>query len=276
MIRRRGGFTLIELLVVIAIIAILASLLLPALAGARQRALSVQCVNNLRQLFLANTMYASEHGGRFCPAAPVPDDFRTNHVRWYGARDNDDEPFDPGRGPLAEYLPDARVKTCPVFMEYVEDRDIAFESGAGGYGYNGHYIGGMSYAFNWPRSANATTVDARVQKPSETIMFADAAYAYGEGVIEYGFLEPPFFPSPEFPRGNPDAPASPSIHFRHNRRANVLWCDGHITSEPYGWGPARNPGWAGNGNNLRAGIGWFGPRNNRYFDVVKESGPDTQ
>jgi prepilin-type N-terminal cleavage/methylation domain-containing protein/prepilin-type processing-associated H-X9-DG protein len=269
----RRGFTLVELLVVIAIIAILAAMLLPALANARQRALSVQCVNNLRQLYLANTMYASENNGRFCPAAPVSDAYHTNHVRWYGTRESEDDPFDPTTGPLVEYLPDEKVKACPVFMEYVEDGDIAFESGAGGYGYNGHYIGGTSYAFDWPRSANATTLDVQVERASETIMFADAAFAYGEGVIEYGFLEPPFFPSPEFPRGNPDAPLSPSIHFRHNRRANVLWCDGHITSEQYEWGPARNTATGtGNGNNLRAGIGWFGPKDNRYFDIVKSTG----
>ncbi len=64
---RKSGFTLIELLVVIAIIAILAAILFPVFARAREKARQASCLNNVKQLSMATVMYAQDYDERVVP-----------------------------------------------------------------------------------------------------------------------------------------------------------------------------------------------------------------
>ena len=276
--KMNAGFTLVELLVVIAIIGVLAALLLPALSRARAQARSVQCVSNLRQLFLANTMYAAEHDGHYVPAAadmydfllpdPPPDHFG-GRLRWHGVREtpNQASVFDFRKGPLFEYLSDGRVKECPVFTEFRKHGDVpnAFEAGTGGYGYNMAYVGSMLSIMEDPvKACRSGMQDVHIANPAQTIMFADAAIPQDGYIVEYSFVEPPKFVSYNYPRGQPgDYFMSPTMHFRHYGRINVMWCDGHVSSERWEWAPEEN---VYGGKNRRWAVGWFGPQDNYYFD----------
>ena len=128
--QKKGGFTLIELLVVIAIIAILASMLLPALGKAKLKAISANCVGNQRQLALGFTMYANDNNDSMIPTAGNPaGGFWPGWRRPNGAPANvttgttrqQAEQFVKNGvrfGPLFNYVPNAGSYHCPGDLRY--------------------------------------------------------------------------------------------------------------------------------------------------------------
>jgi len=219
MVRRRArAFTLIELMIVVAIIGILAALLLPALRGARDRALSAECMSNIRQLTQAALLYRDANDGYFPPASW--DIMTTNLRRWHGERDRQNEPFEFDRSPMHQYLQTDRIKACPVFR----DRLRGFEAGCGGYGYNDDYVG----SGRGDPTDGSDTPARNLGDPTNTVMFADCAFLRNGELIEYSFITEPVFETW-------GCDSTPSVHFRHRGKANVGWCDGHVTAESMGF-----------------------------------------
>ncbi len=156
-VNRTRAFTLIELLVVIAIIAILAGLLLPALASAKERSRRAVCQSNIRQFVLATHVYAGDFGDRLPSGltdALDPDDTHTPLLSTNS------------RNLLLHYSGGQDVLDCPNLARYFRtERDWRVHEGFGlAIGY--HYLGGHSNT-PWQVTAPATAPWISPQRTAE-------------------------------------------------------------------------------------------------------------
>ena len=151
------GFTLIELLVVIAIIAILASLLLPALSGAKERSRRAGCFNNIRQFIVATHLYAGDFSD-YLPRGGT-DNRNTNdtHTPILSSAT---------QANLLQYASPMRVLDCPnLARSFAQEQDWRVQPEYGvAIGY--HYLGGQANT-PWPPVGDITNTWISPQKSSE-------------------------------------------------------------------------------------------------------------
>jgi prepilin-type processing-associated H-X9-DG protein/prepilin-type N-terminal cleavage/methylation domain-containing protein len=212
----RAGFTLVELLVVVAIIGLLAALLLPALSRARGRAQQIQCVSNLHQLGVGLQIFLGNNHGYPVIIAGTNEDFPKFDRTWVAQLER--EGFGIAK-PETNYFQKG-IWLCPSARWGARSVAVAETTT---YGYNRYGIlfpgnttndFGLQGHFDSGLHIFTPVTESEVVAPDDLIAIGDC-----------------YDGSVEFTRKKlADADAYGNYRTRHQGRANVLFCDGHVES----------------------------------------------
>jgi len=254
---QRRAFTLIELLVVIGIVAVLISLLVPAVNRAREQAKSVRCLSNLRQLAQAAAIYANAYQEYY----PISQ-YHPGLVEWDFVTHSNGTIT---AGILWTGQTNLAVTQCPSFDRPSGNYPYT------GYNYNTSYIGG---GFNettpipttYPNSIKPSVRFDAVRRPTEVALFGDGQWVNGSNK----YMRAPLT-MVGTNQGDNDASAmrvAGTQGFRHMTRTNVVYCDGHAESVSTAY-PSAGTNTAGTisySGTAATGTGFLSADNSAYSD----------
>jgi len=218
----RYAFTLIELLVVIAIIAILAAILFPVFAQAKEAAKKAVCISNIKQMGLGTVMYAGDYDDTVYPCVRLVLSGGSFVIEsWYGHYD-----FTTGKftgGYLEPYMKNKQIEDCPSGKSIKQALPSTSPTAIT-----------FSYAVNTDVFTGVLTNNVvtytTMTSPSETLFLADGAQFNGGNLMSVIAFYPPSYPY-----------AGPYIHARHSETAAVGWMDGHAKSAKLTYLPSDAP-----------------------------------
>lgn len=232
---KKSGFTLIELLVVIAIIAILAAILFPVFAQAREKARQTACLSNGRQIGIALNMYVQDYDERFPPAdygGPVTSPPYTQ-FGWYSGNPAPGVFFPPCCFDLLQpYEKNLQIHTCPSDSSGIDHAKLTL--GVNG---DGKPLQPVSYALNryffydlsaGKFSPTAGWALAAIGSPSNRIFIAESGSILGRELI-----------GPSNLSLTPVTNGSVKLFNRHTDGGIYLYADGHAKwhRRPQSWTP---------------------------------------